>query len=206
MMIKSVFLLFGLCQAKGILGEMKSLLDSEPGKSRSRHTTWHAESESTLNDHIALEMAAAIQYRAMYAYAARDYVNLKKSAEFFAHNADEEFSHAYELMEYQVKRGGAVEIKALEAPVHEFAATIDKSDALVVFESALALEKRVYDSLLAVHNVCTKHGDPQCEDFIESYLDDQIKAIDLLARYVADLYRVGLSGHAVWHWDQELSE
>lgn len=156
-----------------------------------------------MNDHIALEMAAAIQYRAMFAFAYRDYVNLKNSAKFFEDSAKEEFQHAYELMEYQIKRGGKVELKALDAPVHEFSATADQADARVLFESALALEKRVYDSLLAVHALCGKNNDPQCQDHIDGYLEDQIEAIDKIARNIADLDRVGPSGYSVWQWDNE---
>lgn len=185
--------------------EMKNSFVDNEGKaqSRSRHVTWHPESEAILNDHIAIEMAAALQYRAMYAFCDRDVVNLKRTATYFEKNAKEEFQHAYELMEYQNKRGGRVEIKALDAPVHEFEATSHKSDALNAYEGALALEKRVYDSLLAVHAMCEKHRDPQCQDFIEGYLEDQIEAIDTLARYTADLTRVGPSGQAVWLWDHE---
>lgn len=190
---------FGAAVAAGGDGDMK---DAEP--SRSRHPTWHAETEAIMNDHIALEMAAALQYRAMYAFCNRDHVNLKKSAKLFAENANEEFKHAYELMEYQIKRGGVVDIKALDSPVHEFSATPTKSDARVAFESALALEKRVYDSLIVVHKTCGKHEDAACQHMIENYLEEQIEAIDSFARHVADLDRVGVSGHAVWEFDREL--
>jgi len=132
-------------------------------------------------------------------------VNLKHSAEFFAENAAEEFGHAKKLMDYQIKRGGKVVLKPLDAPVHTFEATDDKSDARVAFESALALEKRVFDSLLAVHAMCGKHSDPQCQDHIDDYLEEQIDAIDKLARHVADLDRVGNDGHPVWVWDEEFS-
>jgi len=98
-----------------------------------------------------------------------------------------------------------VDLRPLDAPVHEFDATADRSDARVAFEAALAMEKKVYDSLLALHATCGKHVDPSCEDFVEKFLEEQIDAIDELARYVADLDRVGPSGHAVWQWDHELS-
>eukprot|EP00630_Chrysocystis_fragilis_P002838 CAMPEP_0197388434 /NCGR_PEP_ID=MMETSP1165-20131217/1072_1 /TAXON_ID=284809 /ORGANISM="Chrysocystis fragilis, Strain CCMP3189" /LENGTH=201 /DNA_ID=CAMNT_0042913781 /DNA_START=33 /DNA_END=638 /DNA_ORIENTATION=+ len=194
--------------AVAVAVDAKSIFEAmvEEGKSRSRHATWHAESETALNAHIALEYAAGYQYRALAAFANRDWVNLKGSAKAFEENAKEEFEHARELSEYQQKRGGLVELKALEAPVHEFAATTDKSDARVAWESALALEKRVYDSLLSVHAVCGRHADPNCEDTIEAYLEDQVSAIDKLARYVADLNRVGTDGHAVWEWDREVHE
>ena len=139
-----------------------------------------------------------------YAYFKRDSVNLKNVAKFFAENANEEWGHASELMEYQITRGGKVQIKALDAPVHEFPGTETKSDARVAFESALAMEKKVHDSLLRLHAVCGNHLDPMCQDNIDHYLADQITAIDQLARYVAELQRIGTDGYAVWLWDQEL--
>lgn len=172
--------------------------------SRSRHETWNAGSETILNSHVAVEMAASVQYRAMHAYADRDHVNLRKSGALFAVKAKKAFEIAFELMAYQVTRGGVVEIKDIDPPVHEFPATADKADARVLFEAALALEQRRYDSLLAVHATCATHADPQCQHQIEGYLEDQVKAVDRMARYVADLDRVGRSGHAVWDFDVEL--
>mmetsp|Transcript_14606 Transcript_14606/g.47585 ORF Transcript_14606/g.47585 Transcript_14606/m.47585 type:complete len:216 (-) Transcript_14606:499-1146(-) len=171
--------------------------------SRSRHPSWHVESESILNEHVALEQAAAVQYRALYAYFRRDSVNLKNTAKFFEESANEEWGHASELMSYQITRGGKVDIKPLDAPVHEFPATDSKSDARVAFESALAMEKKVLDSLLRLHATCGKRVDPSCQDTIDHYVQDQVTAIDHIARHVADLDRVGNDGHAVWEWDNE---
>lgn len=187
-----------------VAGAKNIFQGSPPEESRSRHSTWSKESEATLNEHIALEMFAAVQYRALYAFAARDWINLKKSAEFFAENAEEEFGHAFELMKYQGKRGGKVELKPIAAPEHEFGPTGAKSDAQVMFEAALNLEKRVFESLRNLHSICGKHDDAQCQDHVENYLEEQVEAVDKLARYVADLVRVGPEGHPVWVFDHEL--
>ena len=39
--------------------------DTTNGASRSRHVSWHEESETVLNEHVSLEQAAAVQYRAL---------------------------------------------------------------------------------------------------------------------------------------------
>ena len=209
MMMKVLLSLFLAANVSGkAIIDVAYLLEGKEGgetTSRSRHLTWHEESEKVLNEHIALEQAAAVQYKAMYAYFARDAVHLKNTAKFFADNANEEWGHASELMAYQIKRGGKVQIFSLDAPVHDFAPTETKSDARVAFESALAMEKKVYDSLLRLHTICGTRGDPSCQDHIDAYLADQINAIDNIARYVADLNRVGNDGHAVWEWDNELA-
>eukprot|EP00633_Aureoumbra_lagunensis_P001753 CAMPEP_0197285172 /NCGR_PEP_ID=MMETSP0890-20130614/387_1 /TAXON_ID=44058 ORGANISM="Aureoumbra lagunensis, Strain CCMP1510" /NCGR_SAMPLE_ID=MMETSP0890 /ASSEMBLY_ACC=CAM_ASM_000533 /LENGTH=184 /DNA_ID=CAMNT_0042752435 /DNA_START=151 /DNA_END=705 /DNA_ORIENTATION=+ len=181
------------------------MIEGGESPSRSRHSTWSAEIEAALNEHISMELAAGYQYRAMANFFRADSVNLKNTAKFFAENADEEWNHHEELSKYQILRGGRVEYKPLDAPVHDFSGTEDKSDARIGFESALAMEKKVYDSLLRVHAICGRHNDPACEDKIEEYLTEQIEAIDNLARIVADLDRIGTDGHAVWHFDQEFS-
>mmetsp|Transcript_822 Transcript_822/g.2316 ORF Transcript_822/g.2316 Transcript_822/m.2316 type:complete len:216 (+) Transcript_822:60-707(+) len=193
--------------AKGMIIDIAYMLEGSAGEaalSRSRIASWHAEAESVLNEHVALEQAAAVQYRAMYAYFARDSVALPKTAAFFMENANEEWGHASQLIDYQIKRGGKADLKALDAPVHEFPATEVKSDARIAYESALAMEKKVYDSLQKVHATCGAHGDVSCQDFIEHYLADQVAAIDKIARYVAQLDRIGNQGSAVWLWDHEL--
>ena len=194
-------MMMAVAEAKVIIDVTYALKGKEESRSR---MTWHSEAEEVLNDHVILEHSAAIQYQALYAYFARDAVNLKNTAKFFQESADEEWGHAAALMAYQIKRGGKVEIKAVDAPVHDFPGTDTKADVRVAFEGALAMEKKVYDSLLRLHNICGTHNDRSCQDYIDDYLADQIHAIDQIARYVADLNRIGTDGHAIWHWDHEV--
>ena len=80
----------------------------------------------------------------------------------------------------------------------------DKSDALLAFEKALAMEQHVYQALLKLHKVAEEAGDAQFTDYIESeYLEEQIDAIAMLSSKCTQLQRIGNNGHGVWHFDKD---
>lgn len=57
---------------------------------------------------------------------------------------------------------------------------------------ALALERKVNESLLKLHTIAGNNGDAQMTDFIESeFLTEQVEAIKQLADYITNLKRVG---------------
>ena len=68
---------------------------------------------------------------------------------------------------------------------------------------ALALERKVNESLLKLHIVATNNGDAQMTDFIENhYLTEQVEAIKKLADYITNLKRVG-PGLGEYMFDKE---
>jgi ferritin heavy chain len=181
----------------------KPEVGSEP-ESRCR-VDWHAECEKALNDHINVEYTASYAYHALFSYFDRDTVGLQGFASFFEQQSLEERGHAKEFMEYQNTRGGQVVLKPLAVPNMQFQRTDGTSDALYAFELALMLEKFVYNKLRGLHDLGTKHNDPQFCDEIERYLGEQVKAIKDMASYVAQIKRLG-TGHGVWDLDKEIGE
>jgi len=161
-------------------------------------------SEEALNAHINVEYAAHYQYQAMWAYFDRDDVALPGVAKFFKSMAEEEQSHAHEFQAYLNMRGGRVRLTELMPPVHDFSETDTQSDALVAFTKALELEKSVYQNLLQVHAMAGKNNDPNMEDKIEHYLDEQVESIKSFATRVAQLTRIGKDGTGVFIFDHEL--
>ena len=106
------------------------------------------------------------------------------------------------LMDYQITRGGQVELQAITPPQVEYDHP-EKGDALYAFELSLSLEKLNNDRLVALHRVAEKAEDAALQDFIEgALLEDQVKSIQEVAEYVAQLKRMGSAGEAVWHFDQ----
>ena len=118
-------------------------------------------------------------------------------------SANEEHEHAHEFQKYLNSRGGQVRLLELAPPEHEFAATDSKSDALLAFEKALELEKSVYQQLLLLHQTAGKQNDPNFEDKVEGYLEEQVESIKKIAEYVSQLTRLGTSGSAVYMFDNE---
>ena len=145
-------------------------------------------------------------YHAMYAYFARDNVYLPGIAGHFLKESLEERGHAELLMNYQIMRGGRVELQAIMPPQVEYDHP-EKGDALYAFELSLSLEKLNNDRLIALHRVAGEADDANMQDFIEGeLLEDQVKSIEEVSRFVGQLRRMGNKGDAVWHFDRALLE
>ena len=160
---------------------------------------FHEASEAALNAQINMEFTAMYAYTAMAAHFDRDDVALSNVASFFRKSASEEKEHAEKLIDYQNKRGGRVTFKDIAvAEKTEFASVLE------AFEAALALERRVNQSLLDLHKVASDNNDAQMTDFIEgNYLNEQVDAIKSLSDQVTNLQRVG-TGLGEWHFNQSL--
>jgi len=66
--------------------------------------------------------------------------------------AEEEFEHANKFMEYQNKRGGTIVLLDIKKPTQQ-----SWSSPLEAHETALQLEKDVYQALLELHAFASKH-------------------------------------------------
>lgn len=158
--------------------------------------------EQAINEQINIEYNVSYIYHAMYAYFARDNVYLPGIAKHFQEESVEERGHAELLMNYQIMRGGHVELQAIMPPQVEYDHP-EKGDALYAFELSLSLEKLNNDRLIALHRVAEAADDASMQDFIEGeLLADQVKSIQTVSQYVAQLRRMGNKGDAVWHFDQ----
>ena len=170
----------------------------------SRTPHFHVKSEGALNEQINIEYNMSYIYHAMYAYFARDNVYLPGIAAHFLKECLEERDHAELLMNYQIKRGGRVELQSIMPPQVDYDHP-EKGDALYAFELSLSLEKLNNDRLIALHRVAGEADDANMQDFIEGeLLADQVKSIEEVSRFVGQLRRVGNKGDAVWHFDQAL--
>lgn len=106
-------------------------------------------------------------------------------------------------MKYQNLRGGNVRLTKLDDVDLSYLNIQDKNDVLLSFKKALDMEQKVYESLLKVHKVSEEQNDPQFSDFIESeYLEEQVKAINEITKYIAKLERIGKNSHGIYHFNE----
>merc|ERR1712017_66461 len=190
----------GVTQASGELATIEKTIPSESFARK----MYADECESAVNKQINIEYSISYLYHSMYAFFDRDNVGLPGFAEYFKHESEEERDHSEKLIEYQNKRGGRVVLGALMSPITEFDHE-QNGEALYSMELALSLEKLNYEKLVDVHKVADEAGDPSLTDFIEGeYLEEQIEAINKVAKFVSQLRRIG-KGHAVWDVDRALS-
>ena len=168
---------------------------------------WNEACENQVNQQINLEFWASYQYDLMWSYFDRSSVGMKNIAAFFRKASDEEREHARKLMEYQNLRGGNVVLKPISDVSLEFL-NINKNqtsnDVLLSFEKALEMEQTVYQSLLKLHKVADENNDPQFADFVEgTYLEEQVEALNEMAKYVSQVQRINNDGHGLWNFDRE---
>ncbi|OAD62515.1 Soma ferritin [Eufriesea mexicana] len=160
---------------------------------------FHADCEKAINDQINMELYASYVYLSMAYYFNRSDVALPGHYSYFKKASDEEREHAMKFMTYQNKRGGSIVLSRIESPPKDV--WDSAHDAMT---EALKLERKINESLLAMHALATEHNDPNLLDFLESeYLKDQVDSIDELANYVTRLGRLG-DGLGTYIIDQEL--
>jgi len=115
--------------------------------------------------------------------------------------SDEEREHAEKFMKYQNKRGGRIVLQPIAKPTRD-----EWSGALEAITAALELEKTVNQTLLDLHGVSGRNGDPHLADFLETeFLEEQVHSIKELSGHVANLNRVG-KGLGEFMYDKELGE
>jgi ferritin heavy chain len=148
---------------------------------------YHEDNEGLVNRQINLELYASYVYSAMAHHFDRFDVALKGHHEYFKKMAEEENEHANKFMEYQNKRGGTIVLLDVKKPQQQ-----SWSSPLEAHETALQLEKDVYQALLELHAFASQHNDPHLSDYIEGeFLDEQVKSIKEYADYITNLKRVG---------------
>ena len=99
-------------------------------------------------------------------------------------------------MKYQNKRGGRIVLQDVKAPEVEWASHIK------ALEAALALERKVNDSLLKLHVVAGNNNDPHLCDFLEeNFLEEQVESINEISKLLTNAKRCG-DGLGIYQFDK----
>ncbi|XP_063718455.1 soma ferritin-like [Symsagittifera roscoffensis] len=159
---------------------------------------FHEECEAGVNKQINMELTASYVYHSLALYCDRDDVALPNLHKFFLKNSEEEREHAEKLMKYQNKRGGRIVLQDIKKPeATEYGSIVD------MLSLALQLERDVNQSLLDMHGLAEKNGDPQFTDFVEGeFLKEQVDAIKELGSLLSRAKRCG-SGLGEFQFDDE---
>lgn len=148
---------------------------------------YHEDCEAAINKQINMELYASYVYLTMAYHFDRDDVALEGFHKFFKHQSDEEREHAQKLMEYQNKRGGRLVFQDVKKP-----AKIEWDTSISALEDALALEKKVNESLLAIHSCASDKNDAHLCDYLESeFLDEQVQSINEIGKLIKNAERCG---------------
>lgn len=154
------------------------------------------ESEAAINKQINMELYASYVYMSMAYHFDRDDVALEGFHKYFKEQSDEEREHAEKLMKYQNKRGGRIVLQDVKAPQVEWKNHIE------ALEDALALERKVNDSLLKLHGIAGNNNDPHLCDFLEeNFLEEQVESINKISKLLTNAKRCG-DGLGIFQFDK----
>ncbi len=162
---------------------------------------FHAETEAAINAQINMELTASYTYQSMGFHYDRDDVALPGFSKYFLKQSEEEREHAEKFMKYLNKRGGRIVLQDVKRPDND-----EFGNGMNGLVTALALEKKVNQSLLDLHVLASSHSDAHLTDFLEGeFLDEQVDAIKHLGDMITKLKRAGPEGLGEYLFDKDLS-
>ncbi|XP_078507107.1 ferritin heavy chain B-like isoform X2 [Lissotriton helveticus] len=120
-------------------------------------------------------------------YFDRDDVALSHVAKYFKEQSHEEREHAEKFLKYQNKRGGRVVLQDIKKPAQD-----EWGNTLDVMQISVQMEKNMNQALLDLHKLAMERTDPQLGDFLEEYLEEQVKTIRQRGDHLTNLRRLGV--------------
>lgn len=123
--------------------------------------------QDAINLQINREMWSANLYLSMSLHFAHQ--GLNGFASWFHKQYDEEIQHAQDMMRYVLRRGGRVELKAIEAVPTTFAST------LAIVEEAYKHECYVSECIEELVRIAGSEKDMPSQDFFWKYIREQVE-------------------------------
>jgi len=152
--------------------------------------------EKALNDQIQKEASSSQYYLAMASWSEAN--GLSGTAKFMYAHSDEERFHMLKLIKFVNERGGRAEISEISIPPKEF------KDLKNVFESLLAHEIRVTESINNLVDICLQEKDYTTHNFVQWYVSEQLEE-EALARTMLDKLRlIGDNQGGMYLFDRDL--
>jgi len=152
--------------------------------------------EKVLNEQIIKESSSSQLYLSMASWSENQGYN--GTAQFLYKHSDEERVHMLKLVKFINERGGVAKIPAIEKPPINF------DSMLKIFESLLAHEIKVTESINNVVDVCLKEKDYTTHNFIQWYVSEQLEE-EALARNILDkLKMIGSDKGGLYLFDRDM--
>merc|ERR1711953_1431007 len=195
--------LIGLATASCSVGS------SEPKATARDEKNYMAECIAALEQQIAIEFQASLQYLLMAAHFSQDTVNLPKVAALFWGHADEERDHAKQFIEYLRMRGATNNDFFGSNPIEPKEKTYTWAGVGEALTMALKMEKDVTGRMKDMIDTCSTAGsdDPHAADWLTgTWLEEQLNGQRHLAGLINTFnnFKRGHEELAEWMFDQEL--
>lgn len=150
-----------------------------------------------LSDQITLELESSIVYLQL-AIALEDR-DLPGMATWMRLQSDEERDHAAKFIAHVTARGGRPQIGQIAAPQ-------DVGDGvLAAFESSLAHEQKVSESIRNLYRLAQSEGDIDVIPLLHWFIEEQIEEEATVSEIVGRLRLIGDDGAGLLRLDSELA-
>jgi ferritin len=126
-----------------------------------------------LNDQVANEFAASMQYVGMAVYY--DTQTLPRLAAFFYRQAQEERDHAMMMVQYLIDVDDEVRIPEITAAQTRF------DDAVAPVQMALDQERRVGEEINALFKLARDSNEFRAEQFMQWFVKEQVEEVALMS-------------------------
>ena len=150
---------------------------------------------TAFNEQIKNELLAGYLYLSMSAHFEAE--NLPGFAHWMKLQAQEELAHALRLYDHVLRRGGRVELQAIDAPQTEFGPVVD------IFESVLAHERRVTGTIHRLFELAGEEGDWAAQQELQWFIAEQVEEEDSASAARDQVRMVGDDQAALLMLDRE---
>ena len=156
-----------------------------------------AKLQKAINNHIQAEMYSANLYLAMSGYCMSK--GLKGFANWLRVQYQEETMHTLKFVDYILARGGALELKAIDATPVDFGTPVE------VFEKILAHEEYVTSLINKLHEVAVDEKDVAAQIFLQWFVTEQVEEEATASEVLEQLKMVGDNSSGLFYLDKELA-
>lgn len=153
--------------------------------------------EELLNQQIEKEYSSSQFYLTMASWAESQGFN--GTASFLYQHSDEEREHMLKLVRFINEREGKAIIPAIGKANVKFD-SLEK-----IFESLLAHEQKVTESINNIVHVCLKEKDYTTHNFIQWYVSEQLEEEATARRILDDLHLIDGDKGGLYHFDKNMA-
>ena len=141
------------------------------------------ELNDAINGQIGREFGASLQYVNIATYF--DGEALKKLADMFYKQAEEEHEHAMKFVKYIVDTGGSVSIPPVAAPKSTFS-SVEEAVKL-----SLDWENEVTRQVNDLYAIAVSQKDYAAQNFLDWFVEEQIEEVNTMDNLLKVVRRVG---------------
>ena len=157
-----------------------------------------AKLQEAINDQVAAEMYSANMYLAMSLEC--ELKGMGGFAHWLKKQYEEEMSHAFKFMAYLLERGGAPELKTIEAPAKQY------GTPLATFEKVLAHECEVTALINKLYQTAVEEKDVAAQIFLQWYITEQVEEEASASAIVDKLKVIGDNVSGIFFLDSQLGK